>query len=143
MPCSGIKQRFTGDQALLAFVAPKMEYPRAREDYDLRYRDFGVTICGDGHNPRSGYAAIYGAADARGNENQRTVLLRNGVEVASVPVPARPFCAGRIIQWFPLNLRKRGNTIDFSVDGQTLLSLYRSRSPWTAGYRPSGPPITA
>ncbi len=29
------KERFTGDQALLAFVGPKMEYPREREPYDL------------------------------------------------------------------------------------------------------------
>ena len=50
-----------------------------------------------------------------GAENQRTVLLRNGVEVASVPVPAMTFLRGGHHQWFALNLRKHGNTIDFSV----------------------------
>ena len=117
------KQRFTGDQSLRAFVGPKMEYPRARESYDLRYRDFGVTICGNGHDARSGYAAIYGAADADGQENRRTVLLREGVEVASVPVPAVTFLQGAHHRWFALDLRKIGATVEFRVDNTLLLSV--------------------
>lgn len=126
------KQRFTGDQSLLAYVAPKMEYPRAREEYDIRYRDFGVTICGDGHDPRSGYAAIYGAADKQGHENQRTVLLRNGVEVASTPIAAMTFLEGAHHEWFGLNLEKRGNTIEFTVGGWRLLS-YTDPAPLDGG----------
>jgi len=126
------KQRFIGDQSLLAVVAPKMEYPRVREIYDQRYRDYGVTICGDGHDPRSGYAAIYGAADKQGKENKRTVLLRNGVEVASTPVSALTFLQGGHHAWFSLNLIKRGNTIEFRVGGSLLLS-YTDPDPIEGG----------
>jgi len=126
------KQRFTGDQSLLAFVGPKMEYPRARESYDLRYRDFGVTICGNGQDARSGYTAIYGAADPDGRENRRTVLLREGVEVATIPVAAVTFLQGAHHRWFALHLRKKGDTVEFSVDNNLLLT-YRDSHPLDGG----------
>ncbi len=61
------KQRFTGDQYFDAFLGVRMEYPRERQIYDDRFRDLGITICGDGHNPRSGYAGIYLAESAQQN----------------------------------------------------------------------------
>ncbi len=82
------KARFEGDQLFEAFVGPKMAYPRQREKYESHFRDFAITICGDGHNPRSGYSGIFGAPDRDGHPNQRTVLLRNGVEVGSVKLVA-------------------------------------------------------
>lgn len=126
------KQRFTGDHALQAFVAPKMEYPRERQAYDRRFRDFGITLCGDGHDPRSGYCVIHGASDAAGNANQRTVLLRNGVEVASVPAPAITFVGGGHNVWLALDLQKHGDTIEFRVGG-SLIMKYRDPNPLPGG----------
>ena len=42
----------------------------------------------------------------QGHENQRTVLLRNGVEVASTPIPAMTFLEGAHHEWFGLNLQQ-------------------------------------
>lgn len=126
------KQRFSGDQSLQAYVAPKMEYPRERAPYDTRFRDFGITICSDGHNPRSGYAVLYGAADKQGYENHRTVLLRNGVEVAAAAVPMKSFMQGGHHEWYALNLRKRGNTVEFAV-GRMVILTYTDPAPLTGG----------
>ena len=136
------KERITGDQSFEAFVGPKMEYPRERDIYDNRYRNFSITICSDGHDPRSGYAGIYGAPDAAGKvPNQRAVLLRNGVEVAStaLSVPGRSTSHRH---WFEVELRKKGATVEFWVEGKSLLS-YTDPNPIDGGVPPSGPRITA
>jgi len=114
------KRAFHGDHSLEAYMGVKMEYPRYREFYDFRYRDMAITICSDGHDPRTGYTGIVGAADEQGNPNRRTVLLRNGVVVASANVPL-PLKDQGHNAWFLLSLRKRGNTVDFVFDGQPLL----------------------
>jgi len=126
------KKRADGDQSFEAFVGPKMEYPREHDIYDYHYRDFGITICSDGHNPRSGYAGIYGAPDTTGEKNnQRTILLRNGVEVATadLSVPGRGV-AHRM--WFDLDLRKKGAVIEFWVGGKKVLS-YTDPAPIAGG----------
>ncbi len=115
------KQRFTGDQTFEAYVAPMMEYPRARVRYGERYCDMCITICGDGHNPRSGYAAIYGAPDEQGHLNRRTVLLRNGVVVASVNLFLPPKDEVHK-QWSHLEMNKHGSYIEFFIDGQRMLN---------------------
>ncbi len=128
------KSRFVGDQVFEAFLAVKMEYPRERDYYDRRYRDFAMTICGDGRDPRSGYAGILGAVDAQGDPNRRTVLLRNGVEVASaeiaVPNPGREREGHR--DWFQLQLRKHGDTVEFWVLGKLALT-YQDPRPIDGG----------
>ena len=116
------KNRFSGDQAIKAFVGPKMEYPRERVVYDYHYHDFGITLCGDGHDPRSGYAAIYGAAAADGTPNKRTVLLRNGVEVGAVDDLIVPGRGTAHRQWFALSLRKRGGTVDFLLNDKVVIT---------------------
>ncbi|HEY3376661.1 MAG TPA: LamG-like jellyroll fold domain-containing protein [Armatimonadota bacterium] len=109
-----LKRRFTGDISFQAFFGVKMEYPREHDVYDTRYRDFALTICGDGLDPRQGYAAVLGAPDAQGTPNRRTVLLRNGVEVASVginvPSTGRESPGHR--EWYALELRKHGATVE-------------------------------
>jgi hypothetical protein len=111
------KQCFRGDQELQAFVGLKMEYPREQDFYENRYRDFAITICGDGRDPRVGYAGIYGAPDEAGVPNQRTVLLRNGVVVASNTMAAAGKSANHR-NWFDLQLRKHGSVVEFWVEGQ-------------------------
>ncbi|MHB9131632.1 MAG: LamG-like jellyroll fold domain-containing protein [Armatimonadota bacterium] len=128
------KQRFTGDQSFEAFVAPKMEYPRQRALYEFRYRDMAITICGDGRNPRSGYSGIFMASGSDGSRQERTVLLRNGVEVASIPVPTAevPNKDNSHRNWFDLVLYKRGSTVEFWVEGVKRLT-YTDPNPLDGG----------
>jgi len=116
------KQRFTGDQSFNTFSGIKMEYPREREIYDNRDRDVAISICTDGRNPRSGYSGIYGAPDEQGNRNRRTVLMRDGVVVASanLVVPGR---GQSHREWYDLALRKYGNEVEFWVEGKKVLSF--------------------
>ena len=116
------KMRFTGDQSFETFTGVKMEYPRERQIYDNRTRDIAISICTNGRNPRSGYAGIYGAPDDDGNLNRRTVLMRNGVVVATAAkvVPGR---GQSHREWYDLALRKYGNTVEFWVEGEKLLSF--------------------
>ncbi len=126
------KRRIDGDQSLAAFVGPKMEYPREHDSYPRRFRDFAVSICSDGRDPRSGYAGIYGAPDSAGKvPNQRTILLRRGVEVAAVEmsVPGQDV-ANR--HWFELELRKKGAVVEFLVGGTMVLS-YTDPHPLDGG----------
>jgi len=125
------KSEFHGDHSLEAYMGVKMEYPRYREFYDTRYRDLAVTICSDGVDPRTGYTGVVGAPDAQGVQNRRTVLLRNGVEVASVNLPL-PLKDRGHNYWFMLALNKRGNTVEFVFDGRTVLR-YTDEHPLDGG----------
>ncbi len=116
------KDRFTGDVTLQAFLGIKMEYPRETAIYEERYRSLGVTICGDGHDPRQGYALLFGAPDEQGNPNRRTLLLRNGVVVASNAQRMPDKTYGHHT-WFALTLAKHGADIDASV-------RYVSKNMW-------------
>ncbi len=60
------------------------------------------------------------------------MLLRNGVEVASTPESAMTFLEGAHHEWFGLELRKRGNVIEFRVGGMLLLS-YTDPMPLAGG----------
>ncbi|MHB9025645.1 MAG: hypothetical protein ACYC7E_15990 [Armatimonadota bacterium] len=126
------KGRFNGDHALQAFVALKMEYPRERQTYWERPRDFGLVICGDGHDPRSGYSAILGAPDKNGTPNARAVLLRNGVEVATGAGRVPGAEADAHTHWVELQLGKQGNVIEFRHAGNLLLR-YADPRPLAGG----------
>ncbi len=135
------KQRFTGDQYFDVFLGVRMEYPRERQIYDDRYRDLGVTICGDGHNPRSGYAGIYLAqagqetyVDQKNTvrPKRRFVLLRNGVEVQSAYAPDPPNKDISHHDWFELTLCKRGATVEFWVGGVQIFT-YTDPQPIEGG----------
>lgn len=108
------KQRFNGDQTVQAFLGIKMEYPRERAVYEDRYRTLGLTICSDGKDPRQGYALLFGAPDEQGNPNRRTLLLRNGLVVASNWQTMPPKDYGHHT-WFALTLRKHGAVIDAEI----------------------------
>ena len=114
------KRRFSGDHRFDVFLAPKMEYPYARDTYAQRYRDLGVTLCGDGHDPRSGYVGILGVADEQGNINRRTVLMRNGVIVGSAPKQLPPKDEVHK-DWFHLALVKHGSIIELWVGGAPII----------------------
>lgn len=129
------KQRFVGDQSFEAFLGVKMEYPREREMYGNRYRDFCITICGDGHNPRSGYTGIYATTI---ENTKRILLLRNGEIVVSQPLnPAQTPNQGRNHRsWFDLELRKTGAQVEFQVkcNGMAPLNIsYTDPTPIDGG----------
>ncbi|MHB9108443.1 MAG: LamG-like jellyroll fold domain-containing protein [Armatimonadota bacterium] len=125
------KREFRGDHSLEVYMGVKMEYPRYREFYDFRFRDLALTICSDGRDPRSGYTGIVGAPDEQGTPNRRTVLLRNGVVVASVNLPLPQKDQGHN-SWFLLSLRKRGNAVDFLFDGKPVIH-YVDEQPLEGG----------
>jgi len=116
------KQRFTGDQTFEAYVAPKMEYPREQETYWMRYRDMGIVICGDGHDARTGYTGIAGVPDEAGNPNRRSILLRNGKIVATAGWQF-PVAGDGHTMWFDLMLRKRGNIVEFWIEGRPVITF--------------------
>jgi len=127
------KHRLSGDQSFETFLGLKMEYPREIDSYADRYRDFGITICGDGSNPRSGYTGIYLAADTNVfSHAKRFVLLRNGVEVAAAYVPDPPDRDTAHRHWFDLELRKHGADIEFKVDGKRAVT-YTDPAPLDGG----------
>jgi hypothetical protein len=99
--------------------------------YDKRIRDFGITICGDGRDPRSGYAGVFGASGDDGTPNARTVLMRNG-KVVAVSARTAPNRDGTHQQWFDLMLRKRGETVEFWIEGVCEI-VYRDPTPLEGG----------
>jgi hypothetical protein len=107
------KRRVAGDQTLQAFLGIKMEYPGARAVYEERFRGLGVALCTDGRDPRSGYAVLFGAPDGRGGF-RKTVLYRNGVEVASTPQGLPPKTYGHHT-WFDLTLTQRAGSLRFEA----------------------------
>jgi hypothetical protein len=137
------KDRVVGDQAFEAFLGLKMEYPRERDIYDNRYRNLCITICGDGHDPLSGYAGVWllpipgeylTLSDGRRIVKKRLVLYRNGVEVAAAPVSAyeMPDRGADHRNWFELSLHKRGGRIEFWVRDKCVLT-YTDPEPLDGG----------
>jgi hypothetical protein len=123
------KQKFTGDHDFQAFVGVKMEYPREHDYYELRYRDFAISICSDGVSPRTGYSGVYGFLDKDGIK--KTVLMKNGEVVASNDAVPRGKDANHR-NWFDLQLRKKGDTVEFWVEGQKQLE-YKDPKPIEGG----------
>jgi len=142
------KKRFTGDQTFEAYEGLKMEYAREEEIYDNRYRDFGITICGDGDNPRTGYTGVYAevtdkprpadnatkqAQLATARITRRIVLYRNGVEVGAQDILAPPNRGHDHRAWFTVALRKHGNVVEFWAEG-ALAVTYTDSQPIDGGY---------
>ena len=127
------KQYFTGDHSIQVYLGFKMEYPRERAIYEEpdHYHDVNITICGDGHDPRSGYAMLSGQSDEYGRPSMVTILLRNGVEVQRVNASVFGFGMGHR-SWHDVELRMRGDVIEGLVDGAVLIR-YRDASPLPGG----------
>jgi hypothetical protein len=125
------KQSFTGDQFFEAYVGVKMEVPGEHQVYEDRLRDLCVTICGDGEDPRNGYALAFGADSVDGAPNRRTVLLRKGVVVGESPdvVPPREV---QHFEWFGLGLRKTGAVVTATLNGRTIIT-YTDKAPLAGG----------
>jgi hypothetical protein len=102
-------------------------------------RDVGLTLCGDGRNLASGYAAIVGAAG-----NRMTVLCRNGTVVArtyrsAALLPSRSgFGRGGELRsqhrgWFHIKLAKERGTVRLFVWDREVLA-YEDPEPLPGGH---------
>ena len=127
------KQRLLGDQSLQVYMGYKMEFPREREIYESIFHAHNacISICTDGHNPRSGYAIMSGQRNEFNRPSSETVLLRNGVPVQRVNVSVFGWGMSHRA-WFNMDLRKRGDTVEFWLDGALALS-YQDPHPIDGG----------
>lgn len=127
------KQRLLGDQSLQVYMGYKMEVPREREIYESIYHshDACISICTDGHDPRSGYAIMSGQRNEYNRPSSETVLLRNGVPVQRVNTSVFGWGWSHRA-WFDMELRKRGDTVELWLDSQLAMS-YRDPHPLEGG----------
>ncbi|MFP4057744.1 MAG: PDZ domain-containing protein [Candidatus Brocadiia bacterium] len=127
------KRPLEGECALSVHVGVLMMARNPRYD---NWRDIGLTLCGDGKNLDSGYAAIVGAGG-----NQVTVLCRNGKVVKATEWPAallptRRGGGGELYSqhrgWVHIKLVKEGDTVRLFVWDREVLS-YRDPHPLEGG----------
>ena len=108
------KHAFEGDVSVEFAVGPKMAGERGGSYTYVR--DFNVTICADGKDLTSGYSFLFG-----GWNNARTGILRGTKLLApSSHVIAR---SGIHRRWFYVKVEKRGNTLNYWIDGSRVLSV--------------------
>ncbi|HRR81644.1 MAG TPA: hypothetical protein P5118_15795, partial [Planctomycetota bacterium] len=102
-------------------VGPKMDTSKGGTAYKYT-RDFNVTICADGQDLSSGYSFLYGGWD-----NKETAITRGNTVVARCD-SVIPRSSGIHRRWFYLKAEKRGNTLNFFVDGVRVLT-YKDPDP--------------
>jgi hypothetical protein len=102
------KYEFPGDLFIEFFVGNKMESQRGQPYFYAR--DINVTICSDGADLNKGYTFMWG-----GFNNDSSMILRNGVKVASVPARI-PRDMNYTRHWFHVTVEKRGARLSFRVD---------------------------
>jgi len=107
-------------------VGIKMQAPGGPET--TRCRDLNSTLCGDGANPRSGYAFIMG-----GDAGVKTQLLRNGTVVAEAPDLRVPGGYGIHHEWFHVRVARLGHTITMEFEGRPVLR-YEDPDPLPGGF---------
>ena len=109
------KHAFEGDVTVEFAVGPKMENARGGGNY--RYaRDFNVTIGADGQDIRSGYSFTFGARD-----NSLTGIWR-GDKLLARSSFVIPRSSGIHRRWFYIKVEKRGNTLNYWIDGSRVLT---------------------
>ncbi len=129
------KRKLAGDQSAQVYFAFKMgmtgvsswpEYPC----------DAALTICGDGKSLGSGYTFIAGADD-----NTRSILMKNGVIVASSDAPeaimprlsdGNPGNDAMHRRWWFSRVDKTGGKISCFLDDKLVLS-YDDKTPISGG----------
>ncbi|MCZ7649315.1 MAG: hypothetical protein M5U26_29340 [Planctomycetota bacterium] len=102
------KKLYDGDLTLEWYVGNKMETERG--PIYTYARDINLTICSDGHDLTKGYTFMFG-----GENNQASMILRNGVEVKRENVTV-PTTKNFHHHWFYIRLEKRGNRLTYRVD---------------------------
>ena len=131
-PAVWSKVSLAGDQVVEAYLGVKMLYENMPEEYNSRFRDLCLTICGDGKSVVSGYAV---QRATREGERQETRLLRHGVIVATSTDPAHllPTELRGHRQWFATRIEKQGKDIRVYLDNRLALT-YHDPEPLPGGH---------
>ena len=109
------KLSFEGDVSVEFAVGPKMVSARGGGSY--RYaRDFNVSICADGQDPTSGYSFVFGGWD----DTRTAIVRRKKVLATSSFLIPRSSSIHR--KWYYIKAEKRGNTLNFWIDGTRVLT---------------------
>ena len=113
-------KRELGDDAVLEFFAGiKMDSARGGQ-YQYA-RDINCTLSADGRDLASGYSFLFGGFD-----DNRSSILRKGVEVAKTPAGGNsviPRTGGIHHRWFYVRVERKGAELRFTVDGGKLVDL--------------------
>jgi len=131
-PTAWNKYKLDGDQDVEVYLAVKMLYDDMREEYENRYRDLNMTICGDGRNLQSGYALIRAGHTAKG---MVTMLLRKGIVVKTSTIPENLLPQDRSghRKWYATRITKQGGEIAVYLDNR-LAMTYTDPQPLSGGY---------
>ncbi len=117
------KRQFTGDITVEVYCGFKMGVVPGASNY-RNPNDMNITICGDGANLDSGYSFILG-----GDLNSSTrimrgtqVLTENRDDEAMLPIFEDGFPSTYEFhrKWWMLRVSKRGDRLEFSVDGRVV-----------------------
>jgi hypothetical protein len=129
------KRKFSGDLSAQFYFAFKMNLSGTPYWQELP-SDMAVTICGDGKNLGTGYTFIVGA-----DQNQRTVLLRNGKVVAETRDPkallvsmsdGQPSMNDLHRRWWYVRVNKIGSRVECWLDNELVLT-YDDAKPISTG----------
>ncbi|MDT8391843.1 MAG: hypothetical protein RRC34_15180 [Lentisphaeria bacterium] len=95
--------------------------------------DLNFSFCGDGVNPLSGYAVVFG-----GHDNRETLLLRRGQVVSRTTDPAHLFSGEWGIRavhwkWWEFTVQRYGNRIQVFLNGDPLFD-YTDPDPLAGGH---------
>jgi len=122
------KRKFRGDLSVEFCAGIKMDTSKEKQGSG-RYSyasDINVTICADGESLNSGYSFIFG-----GWHNKYTRILKGTKVVAETTEEIIPVAKENIHRrWFYINIRKRGNHLEFWVDHRKVLE-YDDPEPLT------------
>lgn len=129
------KRRFKGDLSAQFYFAFKMDLT-GTANWMYHPSDVAVTINGDGKNLSTGYTLIVGA-----DNNQKTVLLRNGKTVVETRDPdallpaltdGQPAMNDLHRHWWYVRLNKVGSRIEGWLDNKLVLT-YTDPKPLDEG----------
>jgi hypothetical protein len=129
------KRKFSGDFSVQFYFAFKMGLTKSAA-WKYRPSDVAITFCGDGKNLGSGYSFVIGA-----DENQRSVLLKQGQQVAESRAPeailpsmvdGEPPMEQLHRRWWYVKVNKIGNRVECWLDN-VLLCSYDDPRPLDAG----------
>ncbi|MFH1708917.1 MAG: hypothetical protein ABIF71_13515 [Planctomycetota bacterium] len=120
------KRELAGDFTIDLFMSMQMDTADALHYFHPG--DMNITVCGDGENPGSGYAFIFG-----GERGIETRIMRAGVTVAETVEPLflppstrderQPMERGLHRRWFHFTVVRQGDLFEYYLDNRRMLSF--------------------
>jgi len=120
------KDVFCGDLIFDVYMGIKMKAPGG--DERQRCRDLNLSLFGDGRDPLSGYAFVFG-----GHGGVVTSLWRKGERVCQNPSVWVPREYAMHHQWFHVQMERRGDQVVCRFEDREILR-YRDKEPLSEGY---------